>query len=85
MRAASFVGWQSDNSWLADIVTAGAFTPTCSEQHLPGFMERLDELKSKGVSNVYVIAANDVRAARTDCCADSARLSSSQRLVASTA
>ena len=26
----------------------GAFTPTCSLKHLPGFVERADEIKSKG-------------------------------------
>lgn len=37
----------------------GAFTPTCSEQHLPGFVVRLDELKAKGVETVACIAVND--------------------------
>jgi peroxiredoxin len=37
----------------------GAFTPTCSARHLPGFVERADELKSKGVDEVACIAVND--------------------------
>jgi peroxiredoxin len=38
----------------------GAFTPTCHAKHLPGFVERYDEIKSKGVDAVAVTAVNDV-------------------------
>lgn len=37
----------------------GAFTPTCSARHLPGFVERSGELKSKGVDEVACVAVND--------------------------
>ncbi|KAK9819915.1 hypothetical protein WJX72_003931 [[Myrmecia] bisecta] len=37
----------------------GAFTPTCSLKHLPGFIEKADELKAKGVDNIACIAVND--------------------------
>ncbi len=37
----------------------GAFTPTCSDYHLPGFVIRADELKAKGVDTVACIAVND--------------------------
>jgi len=37
----------------------GAFTPTCSEAHLPGYIENLPKLKEKGVDFVAVIAYND--------------------------
>lgn len=37
----------------------GAFTPTCSARHLPGFVERADELKGKGVDEVACTAVND--------------------------
>jgi len=37
----------------------GAFTPGCSAYHLPGYIENLSKLKSKGVDIVAVIAFND--------------------------
>jgi alkyl hydroperoxide reductase 1 len=37
----------------------GAFTPSCSAKHLPGFIEKLPALKEKGVDVVAVIAFND--------------------------
>jgi peroxiredoxin (alkyl hydroperoxide reductase subunit C) len=38
----------------------GAFTPTCSAKHLPGFTDHLAELKAKGVDRVVCLAVNDV-------------------------
>lgn len=37
----------------------GAFTPTCSKTHAPGFINKLDDLKAKGVSTVAVLSVND--------------------------
>jgi len=37
----------------------GAYTPTCSDHHLPGFVLRADDLKAKGVDTVACIAVND--------------------------
>lgn len=37
----------------------GAFTPTCSMRHLPGFLENMDTLRARGVDSVACIAVND--------------------------
>lgn len=38
----------------------GAFTPTCSAQHLPGFIEHSKELRARGVDRIVCMAVNDV-------------------------
>jgi len=37
----------------------GAFTPTCSSKHLPGYVEKLPELKAQGVDIVACLSVND--------------------------
>lgn len=37
----------------------GAFTPTCSAKHLPGFIAKADELKAKGIDEIACTAVND--------------------------
>jgi peroxiredoxin len=37
----------------------GAFTPTCSAQHVPGYVEHIDALKAKGVDEVWCVSVND--------------------------
>lgn len=37
----------------------GAFTPTCSARHLPGFVEKADELKARGIDEIACTAVND--------------------------
>ncbi|MBT8563391.1 peroxiredoxin [Polynucleobacter paneuropaeus] len=37
----------------------GAFTPTCSAQHVPGYLAQYDALKAKGVDEIWCISVND--------------------------
>ena len=37
----------------------GAFTPTCSARHLPGYVEKAAELKAKGIDEIAATAVND--------------------------
>ncbi len=37
----------------------GAFTPTCSARHLPGYVDKLEELKAKGVDSIVCLSVND--------------------------
>ncbi len=42
------------------VAVPGAFTPTCSMNHLPGFITHIDALKAHGVDEVLVTGVNDV-------------------------
>tara|TARA_B100001123_G_C14943847_1_gene880858 strand:+ start:327 stop:761 length:435 start_codon:yes stop_codon:yes gene_type:complete len=44
---------------IALFALPGAFTPTCSAQHVPGFVNNADEIKGKGVDAIACLATND--------------------------
>ena len=45
---------------VALFAVPGAYTPTCHENHMPGFVDRVGELKAKGIDAVACTAVNDV-------------------------
>ncbi len=60
---------ETSNEVLSDIMAnkkvvifgvPGAFTPTCSEKHLPSYLNFTDQLKDKKVDDIYCISVNDV-------------------------
>ena len=45
---------------VAMFAVPGAYTPTCSKTHMPGFVERVDELHAKGIDTIACTSVNDV-------------------------
>jgi len=44
---------------VAVFALPGAFTPTCSAKHLPGFIQHADAIKAKGIDTIACISVND--------------------------
>ncbi len=44
---------------IAVFALPGAFTPTCSAKHVPGYVEAFDELKAAGVDEIWCLSVND--------------------------
>src|SRR5947209_18708069 len=44
---------------VAMFAVPGAFTPACSQRHLPGYIEKATDIKAKGVDTIACVAVND--------------------------
>jgi glutaredoxin/glutathione-dependent peroxiredoxin len=45
---------------VALFAVPGAYTPACDKNHMPGFVDRVDELKGKGIDTIACTAVNDI-------------------------
>jgi peroxiredoxin len=53
------VATASAGKTIALFALPGAFTPTCSAKHVPGYMEKFSELKAAGVDEIWCVSVND--------------------------
>lgn len=53
------VGQAAAGKTIALFGLPGAYTPTCSAQHVPGYIEQFDALRSAGVDEIWCVSVND--------------------------
>ncbi|HEV6969093.1 peroxiredoxin [Roseateles sp.] len=53
------IGQATAGKTIAIFALPGAFTPTCSAQHVPGYVAKADELKAAGVDEIWCVSVND--------------------------
>ena len=50
----------SEGKKIIIFAVPGAYTPTCTKTHLPGFVDTADALRAKGIEGIYCVTVNDV-------------------------
>ena len=55
----------TENKKIVIFGVPGAFTPTCSEKHLPGYINLYDQFRKKGVHEIYCLSVNDAFVMKT--------------------
>lgn len=53
------IGKSTAGKTIAVFALPGAFTPTCSAQHVPGFVKHADAFKAAGVDEIWCLSVND--------------------------